>query len=1289
MSISPGNQVGRPSGASALQNGDGSDRGSESEEEVFEVEAILEEKRIMGVTKYLVKWAGYDLMNATWEPAEQFDSSDTLMDWARKKPLIEAERERRFDVKRWERDQKRIQAKFESSGKDLIADNATLNTDFDSYFIPLPVPANISPPLPANNVRNRRESRLSISSDVSSLFVSAETVSPGQLPAPDPVLQKNPIKPASGASQPAQDTSTRAQAVKESGAIARTAPKVVPQRADNQPANQAEYQAPNRTGRKSQQAKPALITSNPKSRPQVPPVKSSLFQPGQTARLSHKRPGSDSRRSGQERVPDISQLELLKPSEFPSRENYGHLSITNKPGVGNQLPGKLPSDASEPVSTALAPTDSPSSFLSTGATQSETPSEIQAPDTTFRPIRPPPTMPKADRLSLRDRSPDRVNPAKLPDFAKRPIASAGNIRRRSTEASHQKAPSVYSRRESPGASSSRRRSPDLSSRRRSLDPDSRRRSPDPLSRRGPLDPFRAGGDCYRPGERDMDPYRPSDSGRRNEQMRSSGTVLSTLPSDRSPAVKSPNVTTTSGHQYYEIARRNPVSSEDRDLMPPPVTVPRSFNQSGLSRSDEEMSPVIAPGPSNQPVISAEEKGQIAQMPLGIPDDTVCFVKNGYFYNQGDHEVLAHVYFGVDKKYIGPVRLCGHRVAAKYDLLRYGDPREMWFKDMCTMEEYEELSRDIKVPPRWCNAWMEGFEDTNEALFLMGERLRTEKKVAIYYSANIRGLSWIAYSPSSSFYRRLTHFSCGMPDGAAICLTVTGPLLDFSTLSTRSSRPGQSYASVNVPSKFDVNQASLHSSSIIQPERRPWVLTELNRTDTRFSDETLHDGGNAPLDTPNGPFADGGLISVPSPPHVQEPVVLSRKVGGINKDTANSTAIGIAQMLTFFSTNLKVTVKTLATLNNGSIADMFYLHFPVEDKDASDELQLMELWLEQHKARCWTSRDPRSWERFQANCKRGVVIFHESFFEYDSLRPKIRSFQWKDDFNFWSVRLNRPLDSPDHRLLSKSPYIQRLFPSGTAILLTEDLFLDMKRAAMIVCWFYHKHCISPGTSKLVLWPDAMTELEKRLDDPLRNKDDDPYILSIIICIKTVNSVDPNFPLFEPNSLSIQHLDSLNNNVLCLPVVGYGQRTGAEHPDIPKGLTQDERNADHLVEAFAGWMLMNATRFRRMAVISDQRNEALLLRWSAWGHLTILGGFKGFCKAYNTDEAVLHDRLQNGLQRNVNSPQITAEANPLTTPRTPQTPQESQDPCEPRRESRDPRLRKLKDTNPNAGPVQPYR
>ncbi|KAJ5643996.1 uncharacterized protein N7484_006503 [Penicillium longicatenatum] len=1264
----------RSSQASTPHNGDGSDSGSDPEEEAFEVEAILAEKCFMGVTKYLVKWDGYDLMNATWEPADQFDSDETLTDWSRKKSLIEAERERRFDVKRWERDLKRIQAKFESSGKSLIEENASLNTDFDSYFIPLPVRPNLSTPPFVKNLRTRRESRVSISSDVSSLFVSADTVSPGQPPAPGSVSQNDPTKPASGNSQSSEITRPQVQAVKTAGGVVRIAPKKVPQRqADNQSTDQLNTSAHNQIARKSQQQQSARKLSDPGSRSQSSSARPSLFEPGQPFRPSNER------RSGREMVPDISQLELLKPSDFPSRHNYGHIAITSKKGAEDHISGNnslppdaaeagstalgpskdhmsgnnpLPPDASEAGVTALGPSNLPSSLQSTGANRSERPSGIQAPDTTIRLARSPPCMPKADRLSSRDRSPGRDNPPRLPDFAERSTAAAENNCRHSSDASRQKPPSVYSRRESPGVSNPRRL----------LDSDSHRRSPDPPFRQGPLDSFRRGGDYYRPGGRE----RPSECEEGS-------------PSHRHPSVQSTNGTSTFGQSYHEIARRNSISGADRRQSPPIVAAPR---------------------PSNQPSISAEEKEQIAQMPLGVPDDSAKFVGSSYFYSEDDHEVLVQVYFGVDKKYIGPVRLCGHRRMAKYDLLRQNpekgkDNFEMWFKDLCTWDEYEELARNIAVPQKWCNSWMEGFEDTNEALFFMGQSLSEQNKAAIYYPADRRGLSWIAYSPSSAFHRRLTHHKSmvALPSGAAICLSVTGPLLDFSTLGTKYGRPGQNHASVNSTSTNSMNQNLQHGSSETHSEPRPWVVTESNRADRRILDETLNLGIYEAVDTPGDPFVEKRPTTSASPADAQVPAIPSQNVVGINKEhTPNPTASGIAQMFTFFHVTLKITVKNLATLHNGSMADMFYLHFPSDDGDASAELELMKLWLNHHKVNCYTSKDPSSWERFHANCKRGVVIFHESFFEYDSLRPKIRSFQWKDDFNFWSVRLQRPLDSPDHRLLGKGSHIQRLFPCGTAILLTEDVFVDMKRAAMIICWFYHKHCLSPGTSKLVLCPDVMTKLEKILDDPSRNKDFDPYILSIITCIKTVNSVDPNFPFFEPSSLSIQELDRINNNVLCLPVAGYGQRTGDEHPHIPKGLTQDERNADHLVEAFAGWMQMNVTRFRRMAVVSFQRNEALLSRWSAWGHLHVMSGFKGFCKAYNTDETILHDRLQNGLQRSVNSPRVL-EANPLATPRTPrtpQTPQETQDPRGSHRESRDPRLyRKLKNSNPNIGSPQPYR
>lgn len=72
---------------------------SSDEEEVYEVERILAEKAVDGVTKYLVKWKGYADEECTWEPPDNFDARETLLDWRQQKAkgdVLEAEDLRRI-----------------------------------------------------------------------------------------------------------------------------------------------------------------------------------------------------------------------------------------------------------------------------------------------------------------------------------------------------------------------------------------------------------------------------------------------------------------------------------------------------------------------------------------------------------------------------------------------------------------------------------------------------------------------------------------------------------------------------------------------------------------------------------------------------------------------------------------------------------------------------------------------------------------------------------------------------------------------------------------------------------------------------------------------------------------------------------------------------------------------------------------------------------------------------------------------------------------------------------------
>ncbi|KAL8743044.1 MAG: hypothetical protein Q9190_004559 [Brigantiaea leucoxantha] len=76
---------------------------SEQQDE-YVIEKVVAETTEDGVAHYLVNWEGYPDYRNTWEPAENFhQSQETLSDWKKAKRRIDQGYEKPFDIESWER----------------------------------------------------------------------------------------------------------------------------------------------------------------------------------------------------------------------------------------------------------------------------------------------------------------------------------------------------------------------------------------------------------------------------------------------------------------------------------------------------------------------------------------------------------------------------------------------------------------------------------------------------------------------------------------------------------------------------------------------------------------------------------------------------------------------------------------------------------------------------------------------------------------------------------------------------------------------------------------------------------------------------------------------------------------------------------------------------------------------------------------------------------------------------------------------------------------------------------
>ena len=61
---------------------------TETNTQIYEIDALLDKRRRANTTEYLVKWAGYKFSESTWEPKENIKSKSLLKNFEKEYKLF-------------------------------------------------------------------------------------------------------------------------------------------------------------------------------------------------------------------------------------------------------------------------------------------------------------------------------------------------------------------------------------------------------------------------------------------------------------------------------------------------------------------------------------------------------------------------------------------------------------------------------------------------------------------------------------------------------------------------------------------------------------------------------------------------------------------------------------------------------------------------------------------------------------------------------------------------------------------------------------------------------------------------------------------------------------------------------------------------------------------------------------------------------------------------------------------------------------------------------------------------
>ncbi|KAJ5305915.1 hypothetical protein N7508_004930 [Penicillium antarcticum] len=292
-------------------------------------------------------------------------------------------------------------------------------------------------------------------------------------------------------------------------------------------------------------------------------------------------------------------------------------------------------------------------------------------------------------------------------------------------------------------------------------------------------------------------------------------------------------------------------------------------------------------------------------------------------------------------------------------------------------------------------------------------------------------------------------------------------------------------------------------------------------------------------------------------------------------------------------------------------------FGVPTPDAVAEVEILKMMYAEQGIVTFTNQNPGHWALFVNENQQGVVIFHESFHDYESLQPPIARVN-KKLFNFWVVRVLRPIDLPDHNLNAPSIYAQRILKPGTAmVLITQDAMSNLIDVAIILRWIFRCQRKRVSRWKIVFFPGILQWITDKLNDEGCVKDHNT--LRLIESLIMRNNVDyPPTRAFDASSLDFFGcLENSTSTVVELPSV-------EDRTDRNKSILDEaERDADHLIEILAGVAKLKMARFGTfIAIVSERlKTSASKSRWENWGHIFLHYGFEGFHASHISDREFL--------------------------------------------------------------------